>query len=243
MARRSSLVVALGVAVVIAGVLVSYMAVRGSGGRAGSADGMVTVLVATKPIPAGTTGANVIAQGAVKTTSVAPDGRPAQALTEISLLQGRMATAPVAAGEVLTADRFPKAQTSIGTLHLPPGKTALALEMANVAGVAGFAGAGDKVDVYGLTKSGGDGTGAAGARLVLQGVDVLNVNGTLLAPTQGQPGGTGLVFLLAVTPPDAERLIYLKTFEQLYFTLVPKDHEPVAPTPGVGPSDALGSVG
>jgi len=112
---------------------------------------------------------------------------------------------------------------------------ALALELAPVAGVAGFAGAGDRIDVYGVT--GAEGTPPA-VRLVLQGVDVLNVNGTALPATQGQPGSPNLIYLLAVTPADAERMIYLTTFAKLYFDLVPKNEAPVR-TPGAGPANAM----
>ncbi|MDQ3641574.1 MAG: hypothetical protein M3450_08970, partial [Actinomycetota bacterium] len=80
--------------------------------------------------------------------------------------------------------------------------------------------------------------GPPSVRLVLQGVDVLNVNGAGLPAAQGQPGSPNLIYLLAVTPADAERLIYLNEFEKLYFDLVPKGEGPVK-TPGTGPAGAL----
>ena len=67
----------------------------------------------------------------------------------------------------------------------------------------------------------------------------MNVNGTTLAAAHGQPGGPGLLYLLAVSPVEAERLIYLSTFESLYFSLVAKDAAPVPPTPGTSITDAL----
>jgi len=75
-------------------------------------------------------------------------------------------------------------------------------------------------------------------RLVLQGVDVLNVNGAGLPAAQGQVGSPNMIYLLAVTPAEAERLIYLNEFEKLYFDLVPKNEGPVK-TPGAGPAGAL----
>ena len=68
---------------------------------------------------------------------------------------------------------------------------------------------------------------------------VLNVNGTSLVAAQGQPAGTALLYLLAVSPTEAERLIYLSTFESLYFSLVSKDAAPVGATPGSSITDAL----
>ena len=65
----------------------------------------------------------------------------------------------------------------------------------------------------------------------MQNTEVLNVNGTTLAAAQGQPGGTGLVYLLAVSPVEAERLVYLTTFESLYFSLVARTLPPSATRP------------
>ncbi len=73
----------------------------------------------------------------------------------------------------------------------------------------------------------------------MQNTEVLNVNGTTLAAVQGQPGGTGLVYLLAVNPIEAERLVYLASFEDLYFSLVSKDQPAIGETPGSSNLDAL----
>jgi Flp pilus assembly protein CpaB len=149
-------------------------------------------------------------------------------------------TLGVAEGQVLTLDQFQQAQTRIGTLKIPEGKTALALQLANVPGVAGFAGAGDRINIYGVVKPGSDPKNPQGAaHLIMQNTEVLNVNGTTLAATQGQPGGSRLLYLLAVSPAEAERLIYLSSFEQLYFSLVSKDAAPVGATPGASIADAL----
>ncbi len=242
MGRRSNLIVTLGLAVFIVGAAATYLVVRngGDGGRATSSAGKVPVLVASKPIPAGTTGTNVVANGMTKTRNVDAAAKPATAVTDASQLAGKTVTLGVAEGEIITLDQFQVAQTRIGTLKIPDGKTALALQLANVPGVAGFAGAGDRINIYGVVKPGSDPKNPQGAtHLIMQNTEVLNVNGATLAAAQGQPGGTGLVYLLAVTPTEAERLIYLSTFEQLYFSLVSKDAAPVGVTPGSSIADAL----
>jgi pilus assembly protein CpaB len=134
---------------------------------------------------------------------------------------------------------FPAPQTRIGTVVIPPGKRALALKLEPVPGVAGFAGAGDLVDVYGVVQ-GLEGTPSR-VQLVLQAVEVLNVNGAGLAAAQGVADGPSLVYLLAVTPGDAERLIYISEFNKLYFDLVAKGEPPVV-TPGAGAAEALRGV-
>jgi Flp pilus assembly protein CpaB len=186
-------------------------------------------------VPAGTAGATALADGRIRTKAADVATRPANAVTDPTQLSGRVAGAAIPAGTIVTTDMFPDPQTHIGTVVIPPGKRALALQLGPVAGVAGFAGAGDRVDIYGVAK--GDAKPSA-VRLVMQGVDVLNVNGAGLPAVQGQPGSPDLIYLLAVTPAEAEKLIYLDEFEKLYFDLVPKGEGPVK-TPGAGPNDAL----
>lgn len=195
----------------------------------------VQAYVSTQPIAAGKAGSSALAEGSIQVKTVLPEQRPSDAVTDPSQLSGRVAGVAIPAGSIITASMFPDPQTHIGTVVIPPGKRALALEIAPMPGVAGFVGAGDKIDVYGIAKDPG---GQPQVRLVLQGVDVLNVNGSPLPAVQGQVGSQDLIYLLAVVPADAERLIYLNSFEKLYFDLVPKGEGPVK-TPGAGPAGAL----
>ncbi|MDQ3977958.1 MAG: Flp pilus assembly protein CpaB [Actinomycetota bacterium] len=241
MAKRSNLIVTLGLTVFIVGAAATYLVARGGDDDASPAagSGKATVLVAAKPIPAGTSGANAVNGGMVKSKTVVESAKPATALTDPSQLVGRTANLGVAEGQILTSEQFQQAQTRIGTLKIPEGKTALALQLANVPGVAGFAGAGDHINIYGVVKSAVEAKGAPSVKLIMQNTEVLNVNGTTLAAAQGQPGGTGLVYLVAVTPAEAERLVYLTTFEQLYFSLVAQEQPAVDGTPGATNTDAL----
>lgn len=240
MGKRSNLIVTLGLAVFIVGAAATYLVVRNSDDGVVAGAGKASVLVADKPIPAGTTGAAAVNGGLVKNKAIDIAAKPATALTDVSQLAGKTVTLGVSEGAILTAEQFQTAQTRIGTLKIPDGKTALAVELSNVPGVAGFAGAGDRINIYGVVKAGSDPKNPAGmAHLIMQNTEVLNVNGTTLAATQGQPGGTGLLYLLAVSPAEAERLIYLSTFESLYFSLVAKDAAPVGATPGSSIADAL----
>jgi Flp pilus assembly protein CpaB len=242
MGKRSNLIVTLGLAVFIVGAAATYLVVRNSDGGSTSTAGAgkVSVLVAAKPIPAGTTGATVVNDGMVKSKAVDPAAKPANAVTDSSQLAGKTVTLGVSEGEIITTDQFQAAQTRIGTLKIPDGKTALAIQLGNVPGVAGFAGAGDHINVYGLVKPGDDPKFPEGSsHLIMQNIEVLNVNGTNLVAAQGQPGGTGLVYLLAVDASQAERLTYLTTFESMYFSLVSKDAAPVGGTSGSSIADAL----
>jgi Flp pilus assembly protein CpaB len=230
----------LGLAVFVIGAGATYLIARNNSGDDTSAVavGKVSGLYAAKPIPAGTTGSTAVNDGYVKSKAITGSAKPANALTDTSQLAGHVAALGVAEGQVLTADQFKDSQTRIGTLKIPAGKTALALQMKNVPGVAGFAGAGDHINVDGMLKP--DGTNSGGqAKLIMQNLEVLNVNGTSLVDNQGQPGGSGLVFLVAVTPAEGEQLVYLTTFQDLYFALAAKDQAPVDGTPGVDQRAAL----
>jgi len=235
MAKRSNLIVSIGLAVFTVGAGATYLVARDSGGTARAADKpQAAVLYADKGIPAGTSGDTAVAQGLVKSKQVDADTKPPTALTDSSELAGRTAQGNIPEGQILTADAFALTQTRIGTVKIPPGHTALALQMASAPGVAGFAGAGDKIDVFAVVK-----TGTPTTHLVMQNIDVLGINGGALAPNPGTPSGASLVFLLSVTQTQAEHLVYLASFEQLYFSLVAKDQAPVPNTPGVGPADIL----
>jgi len=241
MAKRSNVIVTLGLAVFIVGAMATFLILRDTGEDTPAAgSGKVAVLVAAKPIPAGTNGSDAANGGLVKSKVVADSVKPANALTDPTQLAGRSASLGVPEGQIITSDQFQPTQTRIGTLKIPEGKTALALEMKNVPGVAGFAGAGDRINVYGVVKSSSETAGGGpSVKLIMQNTEVLNVNGTTLAAAPGTPGGTGLVYLVAVTPVEAERLVFLTSFEQLYFSLVSKDQPAVGDTPGSSTLDAL----
>ncbi len=235
MPRKTKAMLALGFLIFVGGTSgAAYMGTRGTAGG-GPGGGQVEVLYAAGPVTAGTAASTALAEGRLQTKKIAPAARPADAVTEASQLSGRVAANAIPAGTIVTTDMFSAPQTRIGTVRIPAGKRALALEMQPVPGVAGCVGSGDLVDIYGV--SSGEGS-AQGVRLVLQGVEVLNVNGAGLPTAQGQPGGPSLIYLLAVTPQEAERLIYLTEFEKLYFDLIPKGEAPVT-TPGAGPGQAL----
>ncbi len=235
MRKRSNLIVSLGLAVFVAGAAATFLVVRNSDDDSKATGPAAQVLYATKAIPSGTSGTAAVDQGLVKTRSVAASARPPDALSDPSELVGRTAAVSVAEGSVVTAEHFAVPQTRLGTVRIPDGKTALAVQLGFVPGVAGFVGSGDRINVYGLME---EGPGAPSAKLIMQNTEVLNVSPS---GATAQTAGSEVkpIFLLAVTPQEAERLAFLTTFQQLYFSLVPKDARPAGPTPGTASGDAL----
>jgi Flp pilus assembly protein CpaB len=244
MKKSSNLIMAIGLAVFLAGAAATFVVVRDKGDNK-AAGGSSTVLFAAKAIPAGTTGGNVVDQGFVRSRSVKASARPAGALSDPSQLVGKTAVRTVPEGAVLTDDQFSVPQTELGTVRIPNGKVALALQLGWVPGVAGFVAPGDHIDIDGVVK---DGPGAPAARLIMQNTEVLHVGGAsgggvggaMQAQSQAtSTPGANSTFLLAVTPQEAERLVYLTSLQQLYLSLVSKDAPAVGSTPGTGAGDAL----
>jgi Flp pilus assembly protein CpaB len=242
MAKRSNLIVIIGLAVFVAGAAATFLIVRNDGDGSGASGSGAAVLYADGAIPAGTTGGNAVDQGLVKSRSVDLDSKPANALSDPSQLVGKTAVESVPEGAILTEDQFTVPQTRLGTLKIPEGKTALAVQLNWVQGVGGFVGSGDRIDIYGVVKEGPAAPpGAPFAKLVMQNTEVLNVNINGQSVPAGQPisGDTEPIFLLAVTPQEAEHLVFLTSFQDLYFSLVSKDAPAVGATPGTDAADTL----
>lgn len=127
-------------------------------------------------------------------------------------------------------------------LEIPADHEAVAVTANYDAAVAALPVPGDRINIYGVFKNGlpeelgdelaptGDdeegATPEPGVVRVLSGVEVLGASGTV-----AEAGGGTATFVLALSPEDTERTIYLASTEEVWFTLVGADHEPV---PGVG---------
>src|SRR5437764_10631168 len=126
MARRSNLIVILGLAVFVVGAGATYLIAKGGNNDSSTTTagpGKVTVLYAAKPIPSGTSGSTALSEGLIKSKSIAESAKPDTALTDSTQVAGRTAALGVAEGQVITADHFKENQTRIGTLKIPDGKT------------------------------------------------------------------------------------------------------------------------
>jgi Flp pilus assembly protein CpaB len=110
---------------------------------------------------------------------------------------------------------------------IPEGKQAVAVQVPFVAGLAGYAKAGDTVNVYGnIDKEGVSDPPPPATKLILSSVQVLNVTG----PAPGADTGNA-TYLLALDAAQAEQAIFFAKFQSLWLTLVPKG-QAKAQTPG-----------
>jgi Flp pilus assembly protein CpaB len=138
------------------------------------------------------------------------------------------APAPSQSAPASDAKVIASGQTSGVPIVIPSGFSGVEVKLDNVAGLAGHVSPGDLINLYATVKSGKPTKDLTPpyAKLVLPNVRVLDVKG-VLADGSGDP-----TFLLALSPADAERVIFFAKFESLWAALVPPSQKP-AVTAGV----------
>lgn len=245
MAKRSNMLVAVGLVVFLLGGAIVMLALRNddSDGDAITASNIATarsVLVATEDLAAGATGTEIVSSGKVQSRS--SDVAPPDAVGSPGDLVGKVLALPVKKGEVVRLGGL-RAET----IKIPDGKQAVAVQVEYIPGVAGQVGPGDLVNLYTNVASGAP---TPFTRLLIANVEILKVSEAPVAapttPTTLSPlaapvvsSGTPLVFLVAVDQAQAEKLIFATTNQRLYASLVPKGQQP-ADTPGADITNLFG---
>lgn len=169
-------------------------------------------------------------------------GRGGQAAPSHLAAQAPAAAPQTAAAPTASATTASGTSTPIGatSLHIPAGLVAVSVQVSALAGVNGYPVPGDQVDLFGTFQK-VQPTGVAlkvpFIKLMVPNVTVLAVNEP--APASSATGATS-VLTVAVSPSNAERLIYGASFESLYAALVPA-HEAPAATPGRDSQSILAS--
>lgn len=130
------------------------------------------------------------------------------------------ASAPAASSTAAAGAQPAASTTAVVTIDVPSGKEAVAVQVPAVAGLAGYVKVGDTVNVYGTFKDRQPLNAAKPpplAKLVLPGAEVLAIT----SPPAGAEGGNA-TFLLALNPGDAEKVVYLASFEGIWMSLTNK---------------------
>ncbi len=243
MAKRSNVLVILGVAFFALGATIVFLLLRDdtSSVSAGAPGSSGQVLVATSDIAAGTTGEDLVAKGMVQSKSFEPGQVAPGALTSTASLANQTVATDISKGAQLTSSSLRASQAQGPEVVIPEGKQAVAVQLDFVPGMAGYVAAGDRVNMYSVVRGGGGpepaGPGAPctpRVHLFLSNVEVLEVSKGAV-PQGDQPGGGGgaITYLLALDPFEAERVIYLTSNEALHLAL-PGDEAPPAFTPAPG---------
>ncbi len=268
MRQRSNLIILFGIAFFLIGGAIVYLVLSeddDGSGPAASGQAEVTVFVAAQDIEANTLGTDVIEQGLLTTDQVPAGSQPVGAITSAAGLDNQIFAVSVAEGDIITSSQL--AVRSLSNISVPEGFDGVAITLPYVNGGAGYVAPGDTINVYGLygdsDSAAGLSIGQAGAtpegvrlprtELILTNVLVLDVSaqeGRSIDSADAEQGttvgrqaaGTPLTYLLAMRPADAERVVQVSTFAQLYFSLTAEDAPPAGETPGSDGGNVNGPV-
>lgn len=252
--KRANVLVVLGVALVIFGIGLAWAVGRDTDET--TQEATTAVVVATDDLEPGQSGEDLIATGKVEVQDVPSEEVMAGALSSTAELEGTIIGTTVDEGGQVVAASLRSSVLRGAAIEIPEGMQAVSITVPFTAGVAGYAGPGDVVNVYHSILP-----GAAGApeplpltQLLASNVEVLDVSdevaprradpivtadGTPETTTPTRTGSDSITLLLAVDASLAEQIIFASTNDELWLTLVPEDQEP-STTPGVtyGGTDA-----
>ena len=224
--RRTLMAAAAIVLALVAGIGV-FLYASGADNRAAENAGFVDALVATSDIAKGTTGAEVLQAGLVKTAKVARSSVPSSIITNPNDLVGKVTSAPLNSKQFITAATFTSAEDGIGgnfaTAIAKQNLVAVSVNVDAERGVANQITPGDHVDIATTTD---DGKGGTTTSYLLQNVKVLAVgpSTTLQTTPIGADGAAQSPGLLTfeVTPDDALRVIAANAGNsKIYLVLLP----------------------
>jgi Flp pilus assembly protein CpaB len=219
--RRTLLAAAAILLAAVAGMGV-YFYVSGADDRAEKKVETAEAFVAVSDIPKGTTGSSALAQGLIAPARTLRGSVPPAAVSDASLLEGKVAAATIQARQFITDASFvAPAQAGGGTLAAAIGSKDLVAVTVNfdaARAVANQIAPGDRVDLI----SGGE-TGT----YLFRGVKVLSIGTETAANAaggNGQPSAeaaaSGLI-TFEVTPEDALAIVNASRDGGIYLTLLP----------------------
>ena len=245
MSRRTIALIASVVLAAIATIaIVSYL--RGVEEEVRGEAEPVDVFVAKDTNPAGTIGYSAIAQALIAPETIPRSVAPLDAITSLDEIRGRVAAVPIFPNEVIVNPRFVAPGQAGGALTIPDRHVAMSVEVDVPPGVAGFVRQGDHVSLIAhlLLQAANQQTEIPTSRFVVQDIEVLAVGRRIVTETeQGQEESTQqgegrLLFTIAVTPAEAERIAFVINEGSLYFTLLPEGFSPIN-TSGRNPNNIL----
>ena len=191
--------VSLGWAMLVSGLF--YRLAGGAGGRTRAAS-LKQVVVATRPLPAG----SVVERASVTLRGVPENLFPPGAFSRVEEVLERPVTSDIQAEEPVVASRVAAKGSGAGLGPLiPPGMRAVSVRVNDVVGVAGFVLPGMRVDVLVTGRPESRGEADTQTQTVLQNITVLSAGQSIQNDGKSQPVVVPVVTLL-VTPAGAEAL-------------------------------------
>lgn len=210
----------------------------------------ITVAIATRRIPVGTTGAKVVSDSMVRFERMPRASVPRDVLSEIDAEHAKLVvTSSIEVGQILLAANFGDRSKVTSGLPLPEGKLAVTVQTGAPEQVAGYVQAGSQVAIfltYPVLDSKGIKTTIERTRVLLPRVEVLAV-GTYRPSNDGTTGGSSdsragsVMITVAVDQAEAERLIGGLSHGTLYLGLL-TDSVDVKTGTGVDNTDSGGGA-
>jgi pilus assembly protein CpaB len=216
----------------------------------------VTVAVADKRIPVGTSGARIRAENLIRLERLPKGSVPSDALPDVSAeLDKLVVTSSIAPGQVLMLAMFGEQSKVTSGLNLPDGTMAVTVETGAPEQVAGYVRPGSRIAVfltYNMLDEELKETKVQRTRVLLANVEVLTVgtyqpgraaNGASDTGTTSNTSSSNgsLLVTVAVTQAEAERLIEGLHTGKLYLGLL-TDAIEVTPGTGVENTDSGGGI-
>lgn len=256
--KHRGLTIALAVLLAIIGTAGVLVYVSHANTRAIAGQKAVTVVIAEKLIPSGTSAANAQQEGLLGTETLPAASVPVDAVTAVTAdLSGLVTSSDVQPGQLLLRPMLVTESQVTGGLAIPPGMVAVSIQFCVPEAVAGNVHAGSQVAVFDTIASGsttmtalptcsGPHQWLAGdtvsTRLVLPKVQVLAVGPATSSSASGSGAFTASsgsiqnteLVTLAVSQADAERLILMTQDSLPYLALENSDSSLSVTDPGVG---------
>lgn len=221
---RRIVIGALALVLAVVGGVLTVAYANGADERALAELAPTRVLVVAEPIPAGTP-AEAIA-GSLVVEDIPAAAVVPGALTDLSALEaGQLATTDLQPGEQLLAARFAAPADLPGAVEIPAGMHELTMQLDARRVLGGEITAGDRVGIF---VSRAD-AAIAETHLILHKVLVTDVRGgpTVTEDENGEEVEEGpadtLMITVAVSAPDAERIVFASEYELIYLSREAED--------------------
>jgi len=228
MNKRSSGVVVGGIIVALLGMVLVFTYAGRVRAGAGVTGGAASAWVATNDIPAGTRWEDMA--GALKQKDVPADVRPATAVATNTQLNGKSTIQSIAKGTIVTTTQFNT--SSSGGLDIPAGQNAVTINVGVPQAVARYIQAGSETNVYATYKDlpGAQPADANVTKLLLSNIKVLAnqpMRTQAEETAEASAPAAEILLTLALTPDQAEQLIFAKENGSIWFGLVHPGDAPV----------------
>jgi pilus assembly protein CpaB len=223
--RRGTMILGAGSAVLAAVLLLLYLGqYRNS---VNSAAAPMTVLVAEKLIPKGTSTAVIGSDGLMTVLTIPRDQAKEGAVSDPALLKGRVAVQDIYPGQQLTVTDFTTATTEAVPTKLVRDQRAIAVPFDAAHGMTGFVQPGDRVDMY-VGLYGEESPVGAVLKLLAENVYVLSTPGG--ASGGGIGGGNSANFVFRTHGAEAAKIAWSADNGTLWIVLRPANQaKPVRP--------------